>query len=127
MSASIAAPNSLHFVCLLENTCKFVSKDQQSADRRRKPQHRRNAHFIVFLVTSPAGLEPATCGLEIRCCYPAELRGRDRKPLPQDRLHLPAPQRAAPTGSPADRRHGANAGDARTFFLPLFPLGAELA
>src|SRR5712691_5083641 len=57
-------------------------------------------------VASPAGLEPATCGLEIRCCYPAELRGRDRKLLPQERLHLPAPQRAAPTGSPADRRHG---------------------
>jgi hypothetical protein len=28
-------------------------------------------------MASPAGLEPATCGLEIRCCYPAELRGRD--------------------------------------------------
>src|SRR5262245_35872661 len=57
-------------------------------------------------LASPAGLEPATCGLEIRCCYPAELRGRDRKLLPQERLHLPAPQRAAPTGSPPDRRQG---------------------
>src|SRR5262249_54229334 len=28
-------------------------------------------------VASPAGFEPATCGLEIRCCYPTELRGRD--------------------------------------------------
>src|SRR5262249_20282605 len=27
-------------------------------------------------MASPAGLEPATCGLEIRCCYPTELRGR---------------------------------------------------
>src|SRR5437899_9654447 len=59
-------------------------------------------------VASPAGLEPATCGLEIRCCYPAELRGRDRKLLPQERLHLPAPQWVLPTGSPADRRHGAS-------------------
>src|SRR5215467_5815692 len=59
-----------------------------------------------FEVASPAGLEPATCGLEIRCCYPAELRGRDRKLLPQERLHLPAPQRAAPTGPPVDRRQG---------------------
>jgi hypothetical protein len=48
-------------------------------------------------MASPAGLEPATCGLEIRCCYPAELRGRDRKLLPQERLHLLAPQWAAPT------------------------------
>ena len=30
-----------------------------------------------LVVASPAGFEPATCGLEIRCCYPAELRGRD--------------------------------------------------
>src|SRR5262245_4665829 len=30
----------------------------------------------ILLVASPAGFEPATCGLEIRCCYPAELRGR---------------------------------------------------
>ena len=78
-------------------------------------------------MASPAGFEPATCGLEIRCCYPAELRGRDRKLLPQERLHLPAPQWVAPTGSPADRRYGASASDARTFFLPLFPLGAKLA
>src|SRR6266545_4542292 len=34
-------------------------------------------------VASPAGLEPATCGLEIRCCYPAELRGRAGKLLPK--------------------------------------------
>src|SRR5262249_52597864 len=55
-------------------------------------------------VASPAGFEPATCGLEIRCCYPTELRGRDRKLLPQDRLHLPAPRRPASAGPPADRR-----------------------
>src|SRR5258707_15345726 len=101
-----------------------ISKARVGSDR---PNIEEVPILSVFLVASPAGLEPATCGLEIRCCYPAELRGRDRKLLPQDRLHLPAPQRAAPTGSPADRRHGAGAGDARTFFLPRFPLGAELA
>src|SRR5215469_16332403 len=42
------------------------------------------------MVASPAGLEPATCGLEIRCCYPAELRGRDLKAFTQDRRCLPA-------------------------------------
>src|SRR5262249_10627194 len=31
----------------------------------------------LILLASPAGFEPATCGLEIRCCYPTELRGRD--------------------------------------------------
>src|SRR5436309_10587012 len=41
-------------------------------------------------VASPAGLEPATCGLEIRCCYPAELRGRDLKAFTEERLCLPA-------------------------------------
>src|SRR5262245_17311320 len=34
-------------------------------------------HKPLILLASPAGLEPATCGLEIRCCYPTELRGRD--------------------------------------------------
>jgi hypothetical protein len=34
-------------------------------------------------MASPAGFEPATCGLEIRCCYPAELRGRAERLLPK--------------------------------------------
>src|SRR5262249_8855204 len=34
-------------------------------------------HKCLILLASPAGFEPATCGLEIRCCYPTELRGRD--------------------------------------------------
>src|SRR5262249_58259278 len=36
-----------------------------------------NLSKSLILLASPAGFEPATCGLEIRCCYPAELRGRD--------------------------------------------------
>src|SRR5215468_1251707 len=45
-------------------------------------QHRRDMlsacwRKLLILVASPAGFEPATCGLEIRCCYPTELRGRD--------------------------------------------------
>ena len=68
-------------------------------------------------MASPAGLEPATCGLEIRCCYPAELRGRYAKLLPQERLHLPAPQRGG-----ADRiaRGSAAWGERRrcTHFFP---------
>src|SRR6516164_1962826 len=45
-------------------------------------QHRRDMisacwRKLLILLASPAGLEPATCGLEIRCCYPTELRGRD--------------------------------------------------
>ena len=38
-------------------------------------------------LASPAGFEPATCGLEIRCCYPAELRGHDRELVSQDEVH----------------------------------------
>src|SRR5436190_3252458 len=41
-------------------------------------------------LASPAGFEPATCGLEIRCYYPAELRGRDPQLLSQDRVAPPA-------------------------------------
>src|SRR5262249_55896136 len=45
-------------------------------------QHRRDMlsacwRKLLILLASPAGFEPATCGLEIRCCYPTELRGRD--------------------------------------------------
>src|SRR5438132_5940524 len=87
----------------------------------------RHALLKRPIVASPAGLEPATCGLEIRCCYPAELRGRDRKLLPQERLHLPAPQRAAPTGIARGSAAWGERRDARTFFLPLFPHGAKLA
>jgi hypothetical protein len=79
------------------------------------------------VLASPAGLEPATCGLEIRCCYPTELRGRDRKLLPQDRRRLPAPQWPASSGPPADQRHEPSAAMLGHFFLPLFPLGAKLA
>src|SRR5216117_3340012 len=50
----------------------------------------RHALLKRPIVASPAGLEPATCGLEIRCCYPAELRGRDLKAFTEDRLCLPA-------------------------------------
>src|SRR5262249_45735856 len=41
-------------------------------------RHERGGKIAKCLISlaSPAGFEPATCGLEIRCCYPAELRGR---------------------------------------------------
>src|SRR6266511_1044689 len=76
---------------------------------------RLKPNFLILLA-SPAGFEPATCGLEIRCCYPTELRGRDGQLLPQDRLRLPAPHRPAFAVLPADQRHEPIAGDARTFF-----------
>src|SRR5690348_14006333 len=108
--------------------CAWVSSQRPS--RRASLEARRRDSLRTGKtaeVASPAGLEPATCGLEIRCCYPAELRGRDRKLLPQERLHLPAPQRAAPTGIARGSAAWGERRDARTFFLPLFPHGAKLA
>src|SRR5262245_23296199 len=70
-----------------------------------------------FLVASPAGLEPATCGLEIRCCYPAELRGRGGTLVAQEEAAAPAaragpaariasPARATRGGPSPDRNRG---------------------
>src|SRR5262249_8072858 len=95
-------------------------------------QHRRDMlsacwRKLLILVASPAGFEPATCGLEIRCCYPTELRGRAGQAFTP---RSPSSASAATPGfCPTARGSAALAarGDAWTFFLPVFPLRAKLA
>src|SRR5215470_11888640 len=55
-------------------------------------------------MASPAGFEPATCGLEIRCCYPTELRGRDGEAFTPRSPSSASAATAAFAGWPGDRR-----------------------
>src|SRR5262245_42299628 len=73
-------------------------------------------------MASPAGFEPATCGLEIRCCYPAELRGRDGTLVAQDRVPAPVPTPARRELANPRRRCACSTARAR----PLGPGGASL-
>ena len=55
-------------------------------------------------LASPAGFEPATCGLEIRCCYPAELRGHRLRVLVPSSLSFAAAQIGAWPSTTGGRR-----------------------